>query len=318
MFTPIDLDQLPYAERYFIYGASVTGTTAHGLLAARGHLVAGYFDTFKSGQVNFLDCLPPSAISATVGPNDLIVIASIYYLEIEKILQGLGVQRYVNGAFLAGPTTHKEIMMLRRFVDRFVPRGAICLDVGANVGDTAILFARSARHVYAFEPNPELFERFTSITQAYGNITLVPYAVSDRRQTVPLHLSGADITATASSLDRVTDRSVDIDCVTLDEWCAENQVAPEFVKIDVEGHDVAVVKGASNLIARYRPTMVMEASGTEAEQQLFEELSSFYRVVRIPAVNDRFWRPDYRDAVPFYREHGPGEAVNIGFIPLPR
>jgi len=318
VFTPIDLDQLPDAERYFIYGASVTGTTAHGLLAARGHLVAGYFDTFKTGQVNFLDCLPPSAIRTTIGPNDMIVIASIYYLEIETILQKLGVQRYINGVFLAGPTVHKEIMMLRRFVDRFVPPGGICLDVGANVGDTAILFARSARHVFAFEPNPELFECFTSITQTYGNITLVPYAVSDKRQMVPLHLSSADITATASSLDRVTDRKVDIECVTLDEWCAENKVVPDFVKIDVEGHDVAVVKGASNLIARYRPTMVMEASGTDAERKIFDELSALYRVVRIPAVNDPFWRPDYLDAVPFYCEHGEGEAVNIGFIPLPR
>jgi FkbM family methyltransferase len=172
--------------------------------------------------------------------------------------------------------------------------------------------------VYAFEPNPELFECFASVTEGYGNITLLPFAVSDKRQTVPLHLSSADITATASSLDRVTGRSVDIDCVTLDDWCAENRVVPDFVKIDVEGHDVVVVKGASNLIARHRPIMVMEASGTDEERQLFEELSSSYRVIRIPAINDPFWRPDYLDAVPFYREHGEGAAVNIGFIPLSR
>jgi len=318
MFTPIDLDQLPHAERYFIYGASVTGTTAHGLLAARGHLVAGYFDTFKTGDVNFLRCLPPDAIAATVGPNDMIVIASVYYLEIEAILRKLGVQRYINGAFLAGPTIHKEMVAIRRFLEGFVPPGGVILDVGANVGDTAIMFARRARQVYAFEPNPELFERFASVTEGYGNITLLPYAASDKRQTVPLHLSSADLTATSSSLDRVTERSIDIECVTLDDWCVEQDVRPDFIKIDAEGHDVAVVKGAAAVIARCRPTILMEASGTDAERQLFDELSSSYRVIRVPAVDDPFWQPDYLDAAPFYQEHGEGEAVNIGFIPLPR
>ena len=318
VFTPIDLDQLPVADRYFIYGASVTGITVHGLLAARGHLVAGYFDTFKTGEVNFLNCLPPSAIGRVVKPNDLIIIASVYYMEIEKVLRGIGVQRYINGAFLAGPTAHKEIMMVRRFVDRFVPPGIVSIDVGANVGDTAIMFARRSRHVYAFEPNPELFERFVSVTEGYGNITLQPYAASDQRQTIPLHISDLDLTATSSSLDRVTGRSIDIDCVTLDEWCADNDVAPGFLKIDAEGHDVAVVRGAMDLLARYRPPMVMEASGTEAERGLFEELSAIYRIVRVPAVNDAFWQPDYLDAVQFYRQHESSEAVNIGFIPLSR
>ncbi|HEV2673286.1 MAG TPA: hypothetical protein VGV37_02015 [Aliidongia sp.] len=55
------------------------------------------------------------------------------------------------------------------------------------------------------------------MTECYGNITLQPYAASDRQQTVPLHLSSADLAATSSSLGRVTDRSIDIDCVTLDD-----------------------------------------------------------------------------------------------------
>lgn len=318
MFTPIDLDQLPAADRYFIYGASVTGITAHGLLAARGHLVAGYFDTFKTGEVNFLQCLPPDAIGAVVKPNDLILIASVHYMEIEKILKSHGVSHYINGTFLAGPTTHKEMLMVRRFFDRFVPPGGVTIDVGANVGDTAILFARRSRHVYAFEPNSELFERFTSVTESYDNITLVPCAASDRRQRVPLNISSADLTATASSLERETGRSIDIDCVTLDEWSTEAKVVPNFIKIDAEGHDVAVIKGASRLIALHRPTILMEATGTETELGLFEELSRSYRVIRIPAVDDQFWQLDYPDAVSFYKKHTAGEAVNIGFVPLPR
>ena len=318
MFTPIDLDQLPDARRYFIYGASVTGTTAHGLLAARGHLVAGYFDTHKTGTVNFLPCRPPSAIGSVVGPDDMILIASVYYEEIERILTGLGVRRYVNGALLAGPALHKEMAMVRRFVDRFVPPGSVCIDVGANVGDTAILFARRCRHVYAFEPNPELFGRFHSVTEAYGNITLVPFAASDRRQTLPLHLSGADLTATASSLDRVTGRSVEIECVTLDDWCRDNDVAPGFLKIDAEGHDVSVIDGAAETIAYHRPIILLEASGTDAERQLLGRLSAQYRAIRVAALDDPFWQPDYLDAVAFYDEHGEGDPTNVGLIPLPR
>jgi FkbM family methyltransferase len=316
LLTPIDLDQVPDAERYFIYGAGVTGITTHGLLAARGCLVAGYFDTFKTGEVNFLRCRPPDEIASIVKPGDLIVIASVYYMEIEKILRSLGVGTYINGTMLSGPATHKETMMTRRFVNRFVAPGGITLDVGANIGDTAILFARRARHVYAFEPNPELFERFISVTEGYNNITLVPYAASDRQQKLPLNISSLDLTATASSLDRSTGRSIDIECVTLDAWCADKGVIPSFVKIDAEGHDLAVIRGALELIARHRPTMLVEATGTEAECRAFDEFSADYRIIRVPSIDDPYWHRDYLDAIPFYRDHVCTEPVNIGFIPL--
>ncbi|HEV2673287.1 MAG TPA: FkbM family methyltransferase [Aliidongia sp.] len=89
------------------------------------------------------------------------------------------------------------------------------------------------------------------------------------------------------------------------------------MKIDAEGHDVAVVRGASALIARCRPTILMGASGTAVERQLFDELSPHYRILRIAAIDDPFWCRDYLDAMPFYRQQGEGDAVNIGFIPLP-
>lgn len=318
VFTPIDLDQLPEAERYFIYGAGVTGITMHGMLAARGHLVAGYFDTSKTGRVNFLECRPPSMIKEVMKSGDMIVIASIYYMEIEQILRDLGINAYLNGTLLGGPTTHPEMATIRRFVDRFAAPGGVTIDVGANVGDTAIFFARRSRLVYGFEPNPELFDRFASITESYGNIKLVPYAASDRQQRVPLSISGLDLTATASSLElAVGTRSIDIDCVTLDGWCAENEVVPTFIKIDAEFHDVAVIRGAFVLISKYRPLMLMEASGTEAEQELYKELSSIYRIVRVPFLNDPYWDRDYIDAPAFYREHPGAPSANVGFIPLP-
>lgn len=60
--------------------------------------------------------------------------------------------------------------------------------------------------------------------------------------------------------------------------------------------------------------MLMEASGTDAEQQLFERLSGQYRIVRVPSLDDPLWQPGYLDALPFFEAHGEG-TTNIGFIP---
>jgi FkbM family methyltransferase len=315
MFTPTELEQIPDVDRIFIYGAGVTGTTMFGLLAARGHLIAGYFDTFNTGELNYLPIRSPDEITSRVGPNDLIVIASAWYLEVEEILKKKGVINYLNGTLLAVTHGNEEMITIRRFINNFVRPGGVTFDVGANIGAISIYLARRAKHVYAFEPNLELFDRFASITECYGNISLIPKAVGDRIGKNRLNLSSADLNATASSFHIATDRSIEVECIRLDDWVREAGIAPSFIKVDAEFNDVQVIRGAVQILSEHRPVFLFEAAGTENEIHLMEELSGSYRFVRIPFVSDPFWTREYVDALEFYRKHGAGRTVNIGGIP---
>jgi len=70
---------------------------------------------------------------------------------------------------------------VQRAIDRYLSSGSICYDIGASIGYMSLLMARSAEHVYAFEPAPHAAEELRGHARCNGfdNITLVPAAVSD-------------------------------------------------------------------------------------------------------------------------------------------
>jgi len=55
-----------------------------------------------------------------------------------------------------------------------------CIDVGANVGFYTTRFARIAKLVFSFEPNPSAFEQLKHNTQSFGNVRCYQWAISDK------------------------------------------------------------------------------------------------------------------------------------------
>jgi len=144
--------------------------------------------------------------------------------------------------------------------ERLVNRSAVVFDVGANVGYFSLLARDLGASVHSFEPNPfvrALLERSARLDDE--RLTILPYAVSDTLGTVPLYLSDLRNTG-MTSLVRQSAESVIVPLVTLDEYVTSSGVIPELVKIDVEGHEGAVLRGAEMLLCEYRPTLVVETT----------------------------------------------------------
>lgn len=134
------------------------------------------------------------------------------------------------------------------------------IDVGANEGEYVHFMRRHARRVYAFEPVPWLAERLRD--KFRGGVTIMPMALSDAagraRLRIPV-VDGEPVTG-LSSLHRpaaaATDtREVEVETAVLDEIYAGDL---GFIKIDVEGHEDAVLRGARRTIARCRPRVQIE------------------------------------------------------------
>jgi FkbM family methyltransferase len=146
-----------------------------------------------------------------------------------------------------------------------VRSGDRCVDVGANVGVHTVRLAKlagSGGEVVAIEPDPEVMRRARRNVALNGleTVRLVRAAASDQPGDMPLYrpTPGDTNRARASLLHHpyLTGAGTSVPVVTLDDVCAGGRVS--LIKIDVEGHEAAVVRGAAATIAREMPSIIFE------------------------------------------------------------
>jgi FkbM family methyltransferase len=147
--------------------------------------------------------------------------------------------------------------LARRRPDLF--RGGHILDVGANVGYTATVFARAAGdeyRVYAFEPEPLNLRRLRHVIDARrlaDRIAVIESAVGDANGEVELLINESHPGDHRVSAETAAGPRVRVAITTLDEFVAGQGVTPvRFIKIDVQGLELAVSRGMKGVIDRNR------------------------------------------------------------------
>jgi FkbM family methyltransferase len=163
------------------------------------------------------------------------------------------------------------------FLAALAEEGDNVIDVGANFGVYSLVLARAvgpAGRVYAFEPGEEALvqlRRNIGLNPAL-RIDVVSTALSDREGTASLaHLSGPP---TYSLTDRFPGEPVRL--VTLDAWMATSLAAPpDIIKVDVEGHEPAVLTGGRLTIGSAKPLVMFEVSFPALRRSGYEEDSSW-------------------------------------------
>lgn len=135
--------------------------------------------------------------------------------------------------------------------------GQTCLDVGANIGAWVIQFAAwvgPTGRVVAFEPNPgarEVLHRHIGMN-GLGKITqVIPAAVGASPGEATFYAGGADPMSRIGAPNPEgyePSAPITVPVVTLDHWCRDNGVTPDWLLIDVEGYEGAVLAGAAEVI----------------------------------------------------------------------
>jgi FkbM family methyltransferase len=164
-----------------------------------------------------------------------------------------------------------------RLLEAVVPADAHVVDVGANVGIHALAVSRLAPegHVHAFEPNPATVAHLSTNVRANdaGNVTVYPLALGEVPGEVLFfnngeYAAGSMIIDASPSLlvDLVTAKPVvdapvvlTVPCETLDH-ALSGVSRIDLIKIDTEGHDIDVLRGAKATIDRCRPAVIIEFS----------------------------------------------------------
>ena len=208
-----------------------------------------------------------------------------------------------------------EVALLPFLVDR--SRNAI--DAGANKGVYTHLISKLARHTYAYEPNPKMFRILRQNTSR--RCTASPIALSDETGQAVLRIpygskghsnQGASLShaKVAENYTPVTVQTARIDDLGLTDI--------GFIKIDVEGFESAVLRGARQTIARDRPALLVEVEETHTRRPIelsleeivalgYEGLFLFGGVLRSLSTFDPARHHRTRDA---------GYAYNFIFLPI--
>jgi FkbM family methyltransferase len=154
------------------------------------------------------------------------------------------------------------------FTDHFVRDGAVVVDVGASFGLFSYHLARLVGRtgtVYTFEPHPMNRVVLEKLAKARPAVNFRPVAVSDEPGSAQLQVpvfGGRRVTAQSSlahgfgDLEGVAVDTVSVPTVRLDDELGDRSI--DFIKIDVEGHEIAVLRGASGILRKYLPPMLIE------------------------------------------------------------
>jgi FkbM family methyltransferase len=156
-----------------------------------------------------------------------------------------------------------------RAIPQLIRPGDIAFDVGANVGIYTVLLSGlcgPSGRVWAFEPVPDTYWRLreTLALNRCANVAPVQSAVCERDGTARLNLFdpqfsewnslGSPSMCNPSGVGRISPhQSIDVPASTLDLFCATEKIERvNFLKVDVEGFELAVFKGAEVLLRERR------------------------------------------------------------------
>jgi len=150
---------------------------------------------------------------------------------------------------------------------KFIKPGDVVFDVGANIGQYSLLASRlvgTAGHVYGFEPAievlPKLRENIGLNTS--DNIHVIAKAVAAESKQMRFYPADEekdqDIGSLLPAEGTRSNESVEVEAISLDDFCDTNSIEHvNFLKIDAEGFDLEVLKGAKKTIERNPDLIVM-------------------------------------------------------------
>ncbi|MCZ2076541.1 MAG: FkbM family methyltransferase [Bryobacterales bacterium] len=179
---------------------------------------------------------------------------------LHKILPRRVYRRYI------GRHEDTSLAIWRRLA-RSVDPGTVILDIGAFYGEFSLAAREEnyAAEIFAFEPNPLNLDGLRSACES-GRIEVVAAAVAEKDGFVRFvcdsaqsHIADDDGRTASEPQDA---REFCAPAVAIDTWATERSVIPSLVKIDVEGAESAVLRGAKRIFVRLQPSEVVFDSGS--------------------------------------------------------
>lgn len=165
-----------------------------------------------------------------------------------------------------------ELAMLEDMLEVLASQQGCILDVGANIGNHSLFLAmHSNRDILAFEPceqNAALLEENSALNNA--NVKLHRHALGERNEMGRVELPS---TSNMGMAKMVADAQGDIPILPLDAVALP--CAPAVIKLDVEGMEYAVLRGAQRLLRQHAPVLYVEISDERSYHRIATFLAGY-------------------------------------------
>lgn len=204
-------------------------------------------------------------------------------------------------------------------LSQWLKPGHIALDIGANYGLYTRFMAECVGpegRLYSFEPVPEVFDVLQHNIKTAGlkQAQAFPYAVSEKNGRASIHIphwtDGSDNYYEASlspSPNQPKFRVINIETLRLDHFCRGFKDL-HFIKMDVEGHEPQALNGATEILKKFRPILLIEINDDFSPGSTGSQVKNM--------LEKENYRMFVTDGNNLKAVHEKAEGVNYWFIPM--
>ena len=237
------------------------------------------------------------------------VRSKVKYIPVVRQLQAFIMKRYMNGkefitTISAGPAKglvfpvklpQDKYMWIGTWevdfanaLQQYVQPGWVCYDIGGYKGYYAgVMALKGAKEVYVFEPMPANAEKIRKLIELNPSlpIHLKQYAVSDSNGQATFKLMPEEtmgkLENSSFQKEESAVTSLTVETITLSQLVTNGVPLPDFIKIDVEGAEEFVLKGASDILAQKKPFLMIEIHSPAIGKRCWDVLKQHYQTIHV-------------------------------------
>ena len=184
-----------------------------------------------------------------------------------------------------------EILWLKEFLNQ----KSVFIDVGAGTGDYVYFldYLLFPENIHAFEPNRKHYKR---LKRLFPKSDILPFALADESKAATLNIpvTGNEEHPENGTLRPISEseglkvKTQKAEVITLDEWAEKKeQEKLDFIKIDVAGQEIDVLKGAEKLIEKFRPALMVKIEQEFHEENIWDIITQIAELGYAPHYLDR-------------------------------
>ena len=147
----------------------------------------------------------------------------------------------------------------------FNPRKFLCIDVGANIGNHTLQFQKYFKKIIGFEPQNKTFQILKLNTENYLNISIYNFGIAQKDDLITFYIPNKNIGSASQKKTRNSHYEEQVEIKNYDKLFDQEC---SYIKIDVEGNELDVIKGMKNTIINYKPVISFEMRDYDNKSKL--------------------------------------------------